>query len=150
MSRHPVDPAETMGPDPIDEQHQRIHDVVNNIEEDNDEDDNIEMQGYQQAIKHRQDGDNIEWKELPTGSYIKQLKDAWPNLHVVENSKHQKLFVFEGTKFLVPPGAIKEVLEVVNICHMGLDHNDGQFFRAMEWLMFFFRLPLPSMVFQWF
>ena len=74
MSRHPVDPAETMGPDPIDDQHQRIHDVVNNIEEDNDEDedDNIEMQvddplysglfnaadnhqGYQQAIKHRQD-----------------------------------------------------------------------------------------------
>ena len=32
----------------------------------------------------------------------------------------------------------------------GLDHNDGQFFRAMEWLMFFFRPPLPSMVFQWF
>ena len=21
---------------------------------------------------------------------------------------------------------------------VGLDHNDGQFFRAMEWLMFFF------------
>ena len=33
-------------------------------------------------------------------------------------------------------------------CH--IDHNDGQFFRAMEWLMFFFRPPLPSMVFQWF
>ena len=48
-----------------------------------------------------------------------QLKDAWPNIHVVENSKHQKLFVFEGTKFLVPPGAIKEVHEVVDICHMG-------------------------------
>ena len=31
-----------------------------------------------------------------------------------------------------------------------LDHNDGQFFRAMEWLIFFFRPPLPSMVFQWF
>ena len=31
-----------------------------------------------------------------------------------------------------------------------LDHNDGQFFRAMEWLMFFFRPPLTSMVFQWF
>ena len=31
-----------------------------------------------------------------------------------------------------------------------LDHNDGQFFRAMEWLMVFFRPPLPSMVFQWF
>ena len=34
--------------------------------------------------------------------------------------------------------------------HLSLDHNDGQFFRAMEWLMFFFRPPLPSMVFQWF
>ena len=63
-------------------------------------------------------GGNIE-KEFSTGSYIKQLKDAWPNLHVVENSKHQKLFVFEGTKFLVPPGAIKDVLEVVDTCHMG-------------------------------
>jgi len=31
-----------------------------------------------------------------------------------------------------------------------VDHNDGQFFRAMEWLMFFFRPPLTSMVFQWF
>ena len=37
-----------------------------------------------------------------------------------------------------------------NILIFGLDHNDGQFFRAMEWLMFFFRPPLPSMVFQWF
>ena len=31
-----------------------------------------------------------------------------------------------------------------------IDHNDGQFFRAMEWLMFFSRPPLTSMVFQWF
>ena len=31
-----------------------------------------------------------------------------------------------------------------------LDYNDGQFFKAMEWLRFFFRPPLPSMVFQWF
>ena len=31
-----------------------------------------------------------------------------------------------------------------------IDHDDGQFFRAMEWLMFFFRPPLPSMVFRWF
>ena len=139
MSRNPVDPAEDMGPDPIDDQHQRLQDVVNNIEEtddDEDQEDNIEVQvddplysglfnaaadhqGYQQAIKHRQDGDNIDWKELPTGSYIKQLKDAWPNLHVVENNKQQKLFVYEGTKFLVTPGAIKDVLEIVDICHMG-------------------------------
>ena len=33
---------------------------------------------------------------------------------------------------------------------VAIDHNDGQFFRAMEWLMFFFRPPLPPMVFQWF
>ena len=46
MSRHPVDPAEDMGPYPIDDQHQRLHDVVNNIEEisDEDQDDNIEKQ----------------------------------------------------------------------------------------------------------
>ena len=43
MSRHPVDPAESMGPDPIDDQHQHMHDVVNNIVDEN-EDDNIEVQ----------------------------------------------------------------------------------------------------------
>ena len=53
-------------------------------------------QGYQQAIEHRLKGDNIDWKELPTGSYIRQLKEAWPHLHVVENNQQQKLFVFEG------------------------------------------------------
>ena len=31
-----------------------------------------------------------------------------------------------------------------------VDHNDGQFFKAVEWLMFFFRPPLTIMVFQWF
>ena len=31
-----------------------------------------------------------------------------------------------------------------------VDHNDGPFFSAMEWLMFFFRPPLTTMVFQWF
>ena len=31
-----------------------------------------------------------------------------------------------------------------------VDHSDGQFFCAMEWLMFFFRPPSTTMVFQWF
>ena len=31
-----------------------------------------------------------------------------------------------------------------------IDHNDGQFFRVMEWLMFFSRPPLTSMVFNGF
>merc|ERR550534_7350 len=145
MSRNPVDPAEEMGPDPIDQQHQRLQDTINLIEEGEDEDDhpdNIQVQvsdplysglfkaaaahqGYQQAIKHRLDGDNVDWKELPTGSYIRQLKEAWPHLHVVENNQQQKLFVFEGTKFLVPPGAIEEVLEVVDTCHMGFPKAIG-------------------------
>ena len=145
MSRNPVDPAEEMGPDPIDDQHQRLQDTINHIEEaddDEDHEDNIQVQvddplysglfkaaadhqGYQQAIKHRLDGDNIDWKELPTGSYIKQLKEAWPHLHVVENNKQQKLFVFEGTKFLVPTGAIEDVLEIVDICHMGFPKAIG-------------------------
>ena len=128
MSRNPVDSAVDMGPDPIDDQHQRLQDTINHIEEaddDEDHEDNIEVQGYQQAIKHRLDGDNIDWKELPTGSYIKQLKEAWPHLHVVENNKQQKLFVFEGTKFLVPPGAIEDVLEIVDICHMGFPKAIG-------------------------
>merc|ERR1712115_586062 len=79
MSRNPVDPAEEMGPDPIDQQHQRLQDTINLIEEGEDDDDdadNIQMQvndplysglfkaaaahqGYQQAIKHRLDGDNF-------------------------------------------------------------------------------------------
>merc|ERR1719471_1333332 len=68
MSRNPVDSADDMGPDPIDQQHQRLQDTVNLIEENEDDDDadNIQMQGYQQAIEHRLRGDNIDWKELPT------------------------------------------------------------------------------------
>ena len=145
MSRNPVDSADDMGPDPIDQQHQRLQDTVNLIEENEDDDDdadNIQMQvndplysglfkaaadhqGYQQAIEHRLRGDNIDWKELPTGSYIRQLKEAWPHLHVVENNLQQKLFVFEGTRFLVPPGAIDDVLEVIDITHMGFPKAIG-------------------------
>ena len=62
---------------------------------------------------------------MPTGSYIRQLKEAWPHLHVVENNQQQKLFVFEGTKFLVPPGAIDDVLEVIDTCHMGFPKAIG-------------------------
>ena len=41
---------------------------------------------------------------------------------------------------------------ISQLCHLlcPLDHSDGQFFSAMEWLMFFFRPPLTTMVFQWF
>ena len=93
MSHHPVDPAESMGPDTINNQHQHMNHIVNNIEDedDNDDDDNIEVQvddplcsglfhaaqhhqGYQQAIREMQDGEKIDWKELPTGSYIRQFK----------------------------------------------------------------------------
>ena len=46
MSHHPVDPAESMGPDTINNQHQHMNHIVNNIEDedDNDDDDNIEVQ----------------------------------------------------------------------------------------------------------
>ena len=37
MSRNPVDPAEEMGPDPIDQQHQRLQDTINLIEEGDDQ-----------------------------------------------------------------------------------------------------------------
>ena len=33
---------------------------------------------------------------------------------------------------------------------IGVDLFDGDFFRAMEWLMFFSRGSSASMVFQWF
>ena len=92
MSHHPVDRAESMGPDPIDNQHQHMNDIVNNIEDedDNDNDNNIEVQvddplcsglfhaaqHHQQAIKQMQDGDKIDWKELPTGTYIRQFRTS--------------------------------------------------------------------------
>merc|ERR1712018_1119354 len=47
------------------------------------------------------------------------------HLHVVENNLQQKLFVFEGTRFLVPPGAIDDVLEVIDTCHMGFPKAIG-------------------------
>ena len=49
--------------------------------------------------------------------------------------------------FLLP------ILGFLCSCHLSaapLDHSDGQFFSAMEWLMFFFRPPSSPMVFQWF
>ena len=95
MSHHPVDPAESMGPDTINNQHQHMNHIVNNIEDedDNDDDDNIEVQvddplcsglfhaaqhhqGYQQAIREMQDGEKIDWKELPTGTYIRQFRTS--------------------------------------------------------------------------
>ena len=138
MSRHPVDSADSMGPDPIDDQTTAHQNTVNNIIEDtlDDEMDNIDLQvddplyaslfshasqcqGYTDAIRAMQEHETINWKDLPAGVYMKQLKDIWPNLHIVENSRQQKLFVLEGTKFIVPPAAIPEILEVVDITHMG-------------------------------
>ena len=41
-------------------------------------------QGYQDAIAARMNNNNdINWKDLPTGCYMKQLKDIWPDLHIV-------------------------------------------------------------------
>ena len=148
MSRHPVDSAESMGPDPIDDQTNLMQahtsDTVNNIvgDEHTDEQDNIDLQvddplyaslfthasqcqGYMDAINAMQEHETIDWKDLPAGVYMKQLKNIWSNLHIVENSKHEKLFVFEGTKFLVPPGAIAEVLEAVDTTHMGFPKAIG-------------------------
>ena len=146
MSRHPVDSAESMGPDPIDDQTNLMQahtsDIVNNIVGDEDEQDNIDLQvddplyaslfthasqcqGYMDAINAMQEHETIDWKDLPAGVYMKQLKNIWSNLHIVENSKHEKLFVFEGTKFLVPPGAIAEVLEAVDTTHMGFPKAIG-------------------------
>ena len=152
LSRHPVDTAESMGSDPIDQQTRAMTDTVNNIceidqlhtEEDNNLDpDNIDLQvndplysslfyqasicqGYQDAIAARMNINNdINWKDLPTGCYMKQLKDIWPDLHIVENRKKEKLFVYEGTKFLVPPGAIPDILQVVDLTHMGFPKAIG-------------------------
>ena len=33
---------------------------------------------------------------------------------------------------------------------MVLDHNNGKILSTMEWLMVFVKVPLFSMVFQWF
>ena len=97
ISRHPVDPAGSMGPDPIDNQHQHMNDIVKNIEDEDDDDVDNNIEGYQQVIRQMQDGEKIDWKELPT-----------------------------GTKFLVPPAdAIKDVLEMVDITHMGYNKAMG-------------------------
>ena len=53
-------------------------------------------------------------------------------------------FMKEMYAMKVGQGSIVEKIKTMALPQ--LDHNDGQFFRAMEWLMFFFRPPLPSMV----
>ena len=122
MSRNPVDPAEEMGPDPIDQQHQRMQDTINLIEEGDDEDDhpdNIQVQvndplysglfkaaaahqGYQQAIKHRLDGDNFDWKELPTGAYTKQLENSMASPPRCREQSTTKVICLRGHKILSP------------------------------------------------
>ena len=80
------------------------------------------------------------------------LGSAWIHSH-----RNVPLDVFGGSSYLFIKIIIimmtdlifvKKKIEANKIRQ--LDHNDGQFFRAMEWLMFFFRPPLLSMVFQWF
>ena len=41
-------------------------------------------------------------------------------------------------------------LESENIWFSRVDHNDGQILSTMEWSMVFVKVPLCSMVFQWF
>ena len=137
MSHHPVDPAESMGPDTINNQHQHMNHIVNNIEDedDNDDDDNIEVQvddplcsglfhaaqhhqGYQQAIREMQDGEKIDWKELPTGSYIRQLKGQvhrWSEKYTSGNAKSNESFTIPAKVLAIRPNT-HERSAILELC----------------------------------
>ena len=134
LSRNPVDSADSLGPDPIDERMKEYQEaeVVNNINEVDNLDIQVndpiyanlffeasQSQGYQEAIRIMQTHEPVLWKDVPNGAYMRQLRDVWPNLHIVENNKGEKMFVVGGDKFVVAPGAIQGVLEAVDVTHMG-------------------------------
>ena len=134
LSRNPVDSADSLGPDPIDERMKEYQEaeVVNNINEVDNLDIQVndpiyanlffeasQSQGYQEAIRIMQTHEPVMWKDVPNGAYMRQLRDVWPNLHIVENNKGEKMFVVGGDKFVVAPGAIQGVLEAVDVTHMG-------------------------------
>ena len=154
FSRNPVDSAESLGPDPIDDKfHRNEKGNVNNIVEDEDIDDESEdttleeaddplynslyqaseqHEGYTQAIAELEKKEDVNWKTVPTGAYQKQLKDIWNNISISQNSRGQKLMVLDNQRYIVPPPAVEEVLEVIDVTHCGFPKALG-FATARYW-----------------
>ena len=154
FSRNPVDSAESLGPDPIDDKfHRNEKSNVNNIVEDEEIDDENEdttieeaddplysslyqaseqHEGYTQAISELEKKEDVNWKTVPTGAYQKQLKDIWNNISISQNSRGQKLMVLDNQRYIVPPPAVEEVLEVIDVTHCGFPKALG-FATARYW-----------------
>ena len=151
FSRHPVEEADSFGPDPINDRFNRNEsNNVNNINAMDDIEDNMvedevddplfnslykassECDLYIQAIREIEKKEDIVWKNVPAGTYHRQLKDIWHQISISENSRGEKLMILNHEKFIVPPPAIPEVLKVIDITHGGFPKALG-FAQARYW-----------------
>ena len=151
FSRHPVEPADSFGPDPIDDKFNRNEsNNINNINDMDDIEENMvedevddplynslykassECEPYLQAIREIEKKEDIIWKNVPAGTYHRQLKDIWHQISISENSRGQKLMILNNEKFIVPSPAIPEVLKVIDITHGGFPKALG-FAQARYW-----------------
>ena len=84
----------------------------------------------------------VFFREAPRAEFLGAVGGELHFDHLLEKHRSYQCMLVEGS------GVIHVTFN--DESEWRVDHNDGQFFRAMEWLMLFFRPPLPSMVFQWF
>ena len=154
FSRNPVDSADSLGPDPINDKFHRHESVDNIIDDDEDIDDDDEDttideaddplysslyqasaqdEGYTRAIAEVEKKEDVNWKNVPTGAYQKELKDIWNNISISQNSRGQKLMVLDNQRYIVPPPAIEEVLKIIDLTHCGFPKALG-FAKARYWM----------------
>ena len=139
MSRSPVEDAAYLGPDPINDKFQqaelgaRPKQIVANVVDSDDLDYQVDDplfadlffhchqdEFYQEAVQMaEQHNRNINWRELPKGCLARQMKDQWPQVHVLTNSRGYKALAIGNTKFVIPRSYIPEVLKFVDITHGG-------------------------------
>ena len=156
FSRNPIESAESYGPDPIDtkfhnNQEPSSSSPVNNIEEDDNDDDDYDLEeevddplysklfraasehpGYGKAVEEFQKHEKVDWKNVPNGTYQKQLKGIWDKISISQNSKGEKLMVLENERFIVPPTAIPHVLDILDLTHTGFPKAYA-FAKARYW-----------------
>ena len=139
LSRSPVEDVQYLGPDPIDDKFKqaelgaRPKQVVANVVDHEDLDYQVDDplyadlffhchqdEFYQEAVRMaEQHHRNVQWKELPQGCMARQMRDQWPQVHVLTNSRGHKALAIGNTKFVIPRSYIPEVLKFVDVTHGG-------------------------------
>ena len=84
------------------------------------------------AVEEFQKHEKVDRKNVPNGTYQKQLKGVWNKISISQNSKGEKLLVLENERFIVPPTAIPHVLSILDLTHTGFPKAYA-FAKARYW-----------------